>query len=100
MKALFGRTTEMGSRAHVAAALGGSDAEVHGKFMNKCQVEEESDYIIGEEGAKVQQRLWVRQPTLVDLPLTSFLQDETIAILEDVDPHVRGIVDRYFGDAV
>jgi hypothetical protein len=56
---LVARTTEEGSRTLVHASLWGTKDEVHGKYMNKCQVEEESNFAISSEGKKVQDRLWV-----------------------------------------
>jgi retinol dehydrogenase-12 len=41
------------------AALGGTREEVHGKYLNKCQVEEESDYSISEEGRTLEAKVWV-----------------------------------------
>lgn len=49
---------------------------MQGKYLNKCQVEEESDYVYSEEGKEVQGRLW----------------DETIEILREKDPRVDGVV--------
>jgi retinol dehydrogenase-12 len=55
------RTTEMGSRTLVWAALGGKDAgaEVHGRYTTSCRVEEESDFVLSKEGAEIEERLWV-----------------------------------------
>jgi len=79
LKALIARSTEKGSRTLVHAALSGSQSEVNGKYLNKCQVEEESDYVLSDEGRKLQARLW----------------DETIALLEQVDPHTKEIINTY-----
>ncbi|KZS97484.1 NAD(P)-binding protein [Sistotremastrum niveocremeum HHB9708] len=76
MKFLLGRSTEVGSRTLVHAALAGDQLTMQGKYLNKCQVEEESDYVISPEGQKVQDRLW----------------EETIAILEAADPRVKDVV--------
>lgn len=35
------------------------DDAVHGKYLNNCRVEEESDLAISEEGRNIQKRLWV-----------------------------------------
>lgn len=32
---------------------------MQGRYLNLCRVEEESDYVISEEGGKVEKRLWV-----------------------------------------
>lgn len=53
------RTPEMGSRALVHAALSGTKEEVHGKYLNVCRVEEESDFVLSLEGKRAQDRLWV-----------------------------------------
>ena len=80
MKFLLARTTEVGSRTLIHAALTpSSTTPTNGKYLNKCQVEEESDYVIGEEGQKVQERLW----------------EETVAILKKIDGRVAGVVDGY-----
>lgn len=77
---LLGRTTEQGGRILVHAAVStdppkmlgkyatpktitrlekeGSKA-AHGKFFHTCRITEESDFVISEDGAKAQERLWV-----------------------------------------
>ena len=57
--ALFARSTEVGSRTLVHAALWGTKEQVNGKYLNKCQVEEVSDYVLSSDGAMVQKKLWV-----------------------------------------
>jgi len=54
----------VGSRVLAFAALSGSKEEMHGKFVNTCRVDEESDYVLSAKGGEVQERLWVS-----DLPL-------------------------------
>ncbi len=56
---MLARATEMGSRTLVHAALDGANRDVQGKYLNRCQVEEESDLVISEEGKVIQDRLWV-----------------------------------------
>ena len=56
---LFARTAEYGSRTLTHAALWGTKEDVNGKYFNKCQVEEESDYSISKEGRVVEERVWV-----------------------------------------
>ncbi len=56
---LIARTTEVGSKTLVNAALERANQDVHGKYLNKCHVEEESDLVISEEGKVLQDRLWV-----------------------------------------
>jgi len=55
--ALVSRTTEVGSRTLTHASLLGTKEEVHGKYLNKCQVERESEYVYTADGAKVQDRV-------------------------------------------
>ena len=57
---MLARSTEMGSRTLIHAALGGTQKEVQGKYLSTCQVGEESDYALSPEGMEVQERLWVR----------------------------------------
>ena len=65
-KALLARPTEMGSRCLIHAALGDTTGKVHGKYLNNCRVEEESDYALSEEGMNVQERIWVRTSNCCD----------------------------------
>jgi len=44
----------------VHAALAGTQSEMQGRYLSSCKVEEESDYAIGKEGSKVEERVWVR----------------------------------------
>jgi len=76
---LIARTAEYGSRTLTHAALWGTKEELHGKYLNKCFVEEESDYSISKEGREVEERVW----------------NETIDILKEADPRVTKIVDEY-----
>lgn len=66
-KALLARSTEKGSRTIVNAALSGSKSDIHGKYLNKCQVEEESDYVFGKEGVVVETRLWVSDESFLGI---------------------------------
>jgi retinol dehydrogenase 12 len=61
MRALLARTTEEGSRQLVWAAVGGAgrEFELRGGYVNMADLEEVSDYVLSEEGAVVQTRLWV-----------------------------------------
>lgn len=76
MKFFLARTTEVGSRTLVHAALAGDQETMQGKYLNKCNVEEVSDYVISEEGRVVQDRLW----------------DETVGILREKDGRVESVV--------
>ena len=56
---LVARTGEAGSRTLTHAALWGTNEDINGKYMNKCQAEEESDYSLSREGKEVEARVWV-----------------------------------------
>ena len=62
MDALVAWPTERGSRQLVFAALGDQDKldEMRGAYTAYSKVAEPSDYVISDEGAKVQNKLWVR----------------------------------------
>jgi len=79
MDVLVGRTGEYGSRTLTHAALSGTNEEVNGKYLNKCQVEEESDYSLSREGKQAEERIW----------------DETIEVLREVDPRVQKVIAEY-----
>jgi len=76
---LIARTAEYGARTLTHAALWGTKEEVNGKFLNKCQIEEESDFAVSREGRAVEERVW----------------EETIAILTEADPRVKNVVKEY-----
>ncbi|KAG9839048.1 NAD(P)-binding protein, partial [Aureobasidium melanogenum] len=56
MYKLLARTTEVGSRTLVAAALASHDT--HGQYMSDCMVEEPSKFVRSEEGRRTQERVW------------------------------------------
>jgi hypothetical protein len=58
---LLARTTEEGSRQLVWAAVGGAgrESELRGGFVSNANLQEISDYVLSDEGAVVQTRLWV-----------------------------------------
>ena len=62
MAALLGRTAEEGSRQLVWAAIGGAgrEFELRGAYVNKADIEEVSDYVLSDDGAVAQRRIWVR----------------------------------------
>ena len=62
MEALLARTSEEGSRQLLWAAVGGvgREFELRGGYVNKADLQEVSDYVLSDEGAVVQARLWVR----------------------------------------
>jgi len=76
---MFARTTEVGSRTLVHAALWGTKDDVNGRFLSDCRLMEESDYSISKEGKEVEARLWT----------------ETLEVLQKADPRVQSIVAEY-----
>ncbi|PFH48615.1 hypothetical protein AMATHDRAFT_5644 [Amanita thiersii Skay4041] len=76
---LLAYTTEEGSRQLVWGALGGSDQELSGAYISRSAVAEPSDFIIGDKGKKVQERLW----------------RETLGILGKIDPKVVEVIENY-----
>jgi retinol dehydrogenase-12 len=69
-KKLIARTTEMGSRTLVAAAMAGEDS--HGMYMTDCTVGEVSQWVRSEEGREAQRRVY----------------EELLGVLEGVEPGV------------
>ncbi|KAG1870272.1 short-chain dehydrogenase [Suillus subalutaceus] len=78
-KGVLARTTEMGSRTLVHAAIEPGERERHGHYLSSCEVTEESDYALSAEGREVSKRLW----------------HETLKILGDIDPRVNTIVSEH-----
>ncbi|KAH7923134.1 short-chain dehydrogenase [Leucogyrophana mollusca] len=78
---LIARTTEMGSRTLVHAAVAADEHDRHGRYVSSCEVTEESSFLISEEGKILSKRVW----------------GETIEILSQVDPRVVQIVSEYLG---
>ncbi|KAG2341101.1 NAD(P)-binding protein [Suillus weaverae] len=76
---LCARTSEMGSRNLVYAALATNAQDLHGKYMSSCEVVEECDYLLSAEGKVFSERLWW----------------ETIEMLSKVDDRVSQIVSTY-----
>jgi len=56
MKFFLARTTEVGSRTLVAAAAAGHDT--HGQYMESSKISKPSAFVLSEEGAKTQKRIW------------------------------------------
>lgn len=54
-------TSEEGSRQIVFGAVSGREDEnkMRGAYINLSKVTEPSDFVISEEGGKVQERIWV-----------------------------------------
>ena len=53
---------EEGSRQLVWAAIGGAgrEFELRGAYVNKADIQEVSDYVLSDDGAVAQRRIWVR----------------------------------------
>ncbi|KAF1982919.1 short-chain dehydrogenase/reductase-like protein [Aulographum hederae CBS 113979] len=73
-KVLLARSTEVGSRTLVWAALAGEES--HGMYMADCKVAGPSRWVRSEEGREAQKRVW----------------EEVVGILEGVVPGIGGIV--------
>jgi len=60
--ALLARSTEQGSRQLVWAAVGGAGREydLRGAYVNKADLQEVSDFVLSDDGAVAQKRIWVR----------------------------------------
>ena len=89
-------STERGSRQLIFAALGNQDKpdELKGAYISSSKVVEPSDYVMSDEGAKVQKQLWVRlshrvYSFLLDLTAT---QHETLTVLSKVSPNIQSIL--------
>lgn len=76
---LRARTSEMGSRNLVYAALATNAQDLHGRYMSSCEVVEECDFLLSAEGQAFSERLWW----------------ETIEVLSKVDDRVSQIVSTY-----
>ncbi|KIJ25765.1 hypothetical protein M422DRAFT_55811 [Sphaerobolus stellatus SS14] len=77
--AMLARTAEMGSRAVIWGALGGENDVVHGRYLDSCRVDEENDWVLGEQGQIMQDKLW----------------KETIEVLKKRSPPVNSIISEY-----
>jgi len=63
LELLLARTTEAGSRQLLWAALAGEkghEEELRGAYVANTRIEEASDWVLSEEGKRVQDLLWVR----------------------------------------
>jgi len=78
-KLVNARSTEVGSRTLLHAALSKDMQGQTGKFTNACAVAEESDLVLSPEGKTIQDRIW----------------EETKEILEKADPKVKAIISEY-----
>jgi len=81
MEKALALTAEEGSRQLVYAAVGGKEDEskMRGAYITTNSTKEVSDFVLSEEGGRVQNRIW----------------GETIDILSQISPKVKDIVDEY-----
>ena len=79
MKALLARTTEMGSRTLVHPAVGPGERARHGRYVSSCEVTEESDYALSEEGKEISRRLWVSVSSALRVRRTSLTDAGSLA---------------------
>ncbi|KAF5361813.1 hypothetical protein D9756_002391 [Leucocoprinus leucothites] len=80
---LLARTAEEGSRQLVWAAVGIPKKDVDslkGGYVNLDKVDEPSDFVLGEQGEKWEEKLWV----------------DLISVLEKVDARVNSIAAEHF----
>ncbi|KAJ7188859.1 short-chain dehydrogenase [Mycena filopes] len=75
-KRIVARTTEEGSRTIVHAVVTPEQKKLHGQYITACAIAGESDFLSSPEGRKFRSSLW----------------DETIAVLNSVEPQVGEIV--------
>lgn len=61
MEKAFAFTGEEGSRQLVYAAIGqrGDETKLRGSYISLSQIRESSDFVLSDEGANVQDRIWV-----------------------------------------
>lgn len=61
MEKILARSTEKGGRQLVWAAIGSpaNRDDLRGGYVNLHRVEEPSDFVLGEEGKKREEKLWV-----------------------------------------
>ncbi|KAH7921754.1 NAD(P)-binding protein [Leucogyrophana mollusca] len=79
LKSISGRSTEVGSRTLVHPAVAPDERSRHGRYLSSCEVAEDSDWVLSEEGRAVAKKIWA----------------ETMEILVKVDPRVDAILRKY-----
>ena len=80
---LLARTSEMGSRTLVHPAVEPGERARHGRYVSSCEVSEESDYVLSEEGKEISRRVWVSVSSALRVPERVWLT--RIRLLEDGD---------------
>jgi len=76
-KAILARSTEVGSRTLVHAAVAKELEGKSGEYLDSCEVGEASDLLLREKGEALERKVW----------------DETLKVLFEVDPELKGILD-------
>ncbi|EJT99540.1 NADP-binding protein [Dacryopinax primogenitus] len=76
---LVGRSTEVGSRTIVHAAVAPALQGKTGVYLSSCRITEPSDFVISKEGQEAEKKIWA----------------ETLDILGQVDPEVTHVADQY-----
>ena len=91
METFLAWSTERGSRQLIFAALGNQDKPdvMKGAYISSSEIVEPSDYVISDEGVKVQKQLWVRLSRRV---LVSCRSDNSTA--RDTNRLVQGFPKR------
>lgn len=101
-KLLLARKTEVGSRLIVYASVGESsnEAVLRGSYTSPVLgVKEPSDEIISDKGSAASKRVWVNAFRFYGWAHSLFsFQDETISVLQQVDPTIKDIVEQYLGN--
>jgi hypothetical protein len=75
MEKLFAHTSEEGSRQLVWGAVGemGNETRLRGTYISSSQVQEASDDLLGAEGRRLQDKIWVCAFVLYQLVLSDRL---------------------------
>ena len=76
---LLARTSEMGSRTLVHPAVEPGERARHGRYVSSCEVSEESDYVLSEEGKEISRRVWVSVSSALRVCRTSLVDADSFA---------------------
>jgi retinol dehydrogenase-12 len=103
MVRILSRTAEQGSRQLIWAAVGlpesGSLDELRGSYISRASIEEPSDFVLGVEGKKREDKLFVSSKSntwyLSIIHRIWFQQDDMVSIIQKVDPRVEEIASQY-----
>jgi hypothetical protein len=101
MANLLAWSAEEGSRQLVWSAIGlpenGSLDAMRGAYISRASIEEPSDFVLGEEGKKREDKLFVSSDhwCLSITDITCLRQADTISVIQKIDPRVKDIVSQY-----